>query len=404
VKFLDFLSYAAGQVTRKRMRAVLTIIGIAVGIAAVIGTAALGEGIRAQAIHAVEAQSDLTLIEVSAGQQSGTVQLVTGARVQAIKGLPGVTAAAPVLRDSFASERQTYLAVTGIGADGFNDVLSPSYAQGRAFSPGTDEVVLGADIWDTLRRYEGARLGEPMTVLVREYADTGSPDDREVVLVPVGVMRERGDALDTAVVGDISFIGAVREREGSYDGIMIRAATPADVFSIVDRVEGFGLSATGSFEEIESVNRLMDMVVLVLAFFAAVSLIVGALMIMTTMVTSVYERRHEIGIAMAVGASQREVLALILLECAVIGLIGGILGDVLGIAFAWMIDAVGKPFIVAALGDGFAGLSTSSITLVTPLLLVFGVGAAVGLSVLSGLYPARIAAGQDPVEAIRSRR
>jgi len=125
---------------------------------------------------------------------------------------------------------------------------------------------------------------------------------------------------------------------------------------------------------------------------------------MTTMVTSVYERRHEIGIAMAVGASQREVLTLILLECAVIGLIGGILGDALGIAFAWLIDAVGKPFIVAALGEGFAGISTTGITLVPPLLLVFGVVAAVGLSVLSGLYPARIAARQDPVEAIRSRR
>lgn len=404
MKFLDFLSYAAGQVTRKRMRAVLTIIGIAVGIAAVIGTVALGEGIRAQAIGAVEAQSDLTLIEVSAGQQGGTVQLVTGARLQAIAGVPGVVAAAPIVRDSFASERQTYLAVTGIGAAELTAVLAPSYAQGGTFSPGTNEVVLGADIWDTLRRYEGVRLDEPMTVLVREYADTGSPEDREVVLVPVGVLRERGDALDTAVVGDISFIGAVRERQGSYDGLLVRAATPADVFSIVDRIEGLDLAATGSFEEIESVNRLMDMVVVVLAFFAAVSLVVGALMIMTTMVTSVYERRHEIGIAMAVGASQREVLALILLECAVIGLIGGILGDALGIAFAWMIDAVGKPFIVAALGEGFAGLSTTGITLVTPLLLVFGVVAAVGLSVLSGLYPARIAARQDPVEAIRSRR
>jgi putative ABC transport system permease protein len=404
VKFLDFLSYAAGQVTRKRMRAVLTIIGIAVGIAAVIGTVALGEGIRAQAIQAVEAQSDLTLIEVSAGQQGGTVQLVTGARLRAIAGVPGVVAAAPIVRDSFASERQTYLAVMGIGTGELTAVLTPSYAQGVSFSPGTNEVVLGADIWDTLRRYEGVRLGEPMTVLVRAYADTGSPEDQKIVLVPVGVLRERGDALDTAVVGEISFIGSVRERQGSYDGLLVRAATPADVFSIVDRVEGLGLSATGSFEEIESVNRLMDMVVVVLAFFAAVSLVVGALMIMTTMVTSVYERRHEIGIAMAVGASQREVLALILLECAVIGLLGGILGDILGIAFAWLIDAVGKPFIVAALGDSFAGLSTSSITLVSPILLLFGAGAAVGLSVLSGLYPARIAARQDPVEAIRSRR
>ena len=125
MKLLDFLSYAAGQVTRKRMRAVLTIIGIAVGIAAVIGTVSLGEGIRAQAIGAIEAQSDLTLVEVSAGGGGGAMHLVTGARAQAIAGLPGVDASAPLVRDNFASERQTCLAVTGSVQSASKPLLSP---------------------------------------------------------------------------------------------------------------------------------------------------------------------------------------------------------------------------------------------------------------------------------------
>lgn len=404
MKILDFFLLAVRQVSRKRMRACLTIIGIAVGIAAVIGTVSLGEGIRAQAISAIEAQSDLTLLEVTAGQQGGVVQFVTPSRAQAVAGMPGVTATAPILRDAFASERQTYLAVMGVDAAPFEAVVSPSYAQGRAPRSGTNEVVLGADLAETLRRYEGVRIGDPMTVLVREYADTGSPEDRRVTLLPVGVLAERGDALDITLVCDLSHLGEVRDRSGTYDGVLVRTATSADVFPVVAEVKALGLGVEGSFEEIDAVNRLMDLVILVLAFFAAVSLVVGALMIMTTMVTSVYERQHEIGIAMAVGASPREVLALVLMECTTIGLVGGIVGDVLGLGFAGVIETVGKPLLVAALGEGFAGLAGSQITLVTPPLLLIGVGAAVALSVLSGLYPGLLAARQDPVEAIRSRR
>lgn len=404
MKAVDFLLFAVRQVSRSRMRAFLTVLGIAVGIAAVIGTVSLGEGVRTQALDAIEAQSDLTLVEASAGQEGGVVQFVTTAKASAIAGMPGVVATAPLLRDAYASERQTYLAVVGIGKDSFEEVAAPSYAQGRAFSPGTNEVVLGADIADTLRRYEGVRVGDNFTVLVREYADTGSPEDRRITLVPVGVLSERGDAFDTAVVGDLSFVGGVRERKGTYDGVLVRAASVDDVAGVVAGIESLDLSATGAFEEIDAVNRLMDMVVLVLAFFAAVSLVVGALMIVTSMVTSVYERRHEIGIAMAVGASQRDVLALILLECVVIGFFGGLLGDVLGVVFARAIEVVGKPFIVAALGDTFSGLSSTGITQVTPSLLLLGAGAAVALSVLSGLYPAVLAARQNPADAIRSRR
>ena len=165
-----------------------------------------------------------------------------------------------------------------------------------------------------------------------------------------------------------------------------------------------GLGVSGAFEEIESVNKLMDTVILVLSFFTGVSLIIGALMIVNTMVISVFERTREIGITMAVGASRKDVICLILLECLYLGIIGGIIGDILGIGLSAGINIVGKPFIISQLGEGFSSFYDSDITLITGWLLLEGLVIAVILSVLSGIYPALKAANLNPVDAIRAGR
>jgi len=403
-KFLDYLRFSAKQVNRKRMRVLLTALGIAIGIAAVIGTVSLGEGIRYQAVNAIQAQSDLTLIEVSADVRDGTVQYITAAKTAQIASISDVTSSAPVLRDAWASERQTYLGVMGVGAEEIAGVIDPEYMTGRAFAASSREVVLGHDLAEKLRRYEGMRLDEPFRVVVRQYDETGMPEDQRLDLIPVGVLQERGDQFDNLMLTDMSLVRDIRDAGGISDSVLVRVNSPAAVGGVVSEVLALGLAANGAFEEIESVNRLMDLVVLMLAFFAGVSLIVGALMIVNTMITSIYERIGEIGITMAVGASPADVVSLILFECLYIGLIGGIIGDLLGIAFSGLINLVGKPFVIAQLGEAFAGFESADITIITPGMLVMGILIAVVLSLLSGIYPALKASRLNPVDAIASAR
>ncbi|MCW3133712.1 MAG: hypothetical protein N2V78_05220, partial [Methanophagales archaeon] len=91
-----------------------------------------------------------------------------------------------------------------------------------------------------------------------------------------------------------------------------------------------------------------------------------------------------------------------LAECVIIGVIGGIFGDLLGIGFSMFIDLVGKPFLVSALGGELgAGLQSGSITAVTPWILAVGFAISVVLSIVSGLYPARRAARLNPLDALR---
>ncbi len=122
------------------------------------------------------------------------------------------------------------------------------------------------------------------------------------------------------------------------------------------------------------------------------------------MITTIYERAREIGITMAIGASEGDVMGLILTESFYIGLAGGILGDLFGIIAATLMNTLGRPFIQARLGDELSGLFGAEITRVTPEVLVAGLLIAVGLSLVAGIYPAMRAAHQNPVDAIRSVR
>ncbi len=401
-RLIDYLKASAHQVARKRMRVFLTALGIAIGVAAVVGTVSLGEGVRYQAVEAIKDQSDLTLIEATADIRGGAIQFITPAKISELDAVSHVAASSAVVREAYATKRQTYLEVVGIDPGGIEDVIRPKYLKGEPLDAGSRQAVLGHDIAETLQRYEGVRLGDAIPILIRRYDENGMPVDEEVDFTLVGVLQERDDAFDQVMLIDRGVAQELRGDETTFDGVLIRVDGPDAVFDVVDGVKTLGLTAEGAFQQIESVNRLMDVVVLILAFFAGVSLIVGALMIVNTMVTSVFERTREIGITMAIGASPGDVVHLILAECLYIGLIGGVLGDLLGIAFTGAINTFGKPFIVAQLGDTFSTFADADITLITPELLAIGMAIAIVLSLVSGLYPALKASHLNPVTAIRT--
>jgi putative ABC transport system permease protein len=401
-RLIDYLKVSAHQIARKRMRVFLTALGIAIGVAAVVGTVSLGEGVRYQAVEAIKEQSDLTLIEATADIRGGAIQFITPAKIDEFGAIPHVEASSAVVREAYTTKRQTYLEVVGIDPGGIEGVIRPKFLRGENLEPDSRQAVLGHDVAETLQRYEGVRFGDAIPILVRRYNENGMPVDEEVKFTLVGVLQERDDAFDQVMLIDRGVAQDLRGDETAFDGVLIRVDHPEAVFGVVDSVKTLGLTAKGAFQQIESVNRLMDVVVLILAFFAGVSLIVGVLMIVNTMVTSVFERTREIGITMAIGASPGDVVYLILAECFYIGLIGGVLGDLLGIVFTGVINTFGKPFIVAQLGDTFSTFAEGDITLITPEILAIGMTIAIVLSLVSGLYPALKASHLNPVTAIRT--
>jgi putative ABC transport system permease protein len=280
-------------------------------------------------------------------------------------------------------------------------VLNLKYTTGRVFVTEAPEVVFGADLKDRLQRNEGIRVGDVFTALVRDYDEKGMPMDRQVPLTVTGALGDRDDQFDRYVLIDMDTAQNIRNQEKGYDTVFIRVDDPDNVFTVVDEITTQGLSAQGAFEQIRAVNQFMDAILIVFMIFAIFALFVGGLMITTTMITSVYERTREIGITMAVGASEHDVIRMVLYECLLIGIIGGIVGDILGYLFTVVLNTVGKPFILARMGTELSSIFGNEIAKLSPEMVVAGMIIAVVFSLGAGLYPAVKATHLNPVEAIR---
>lgn len=400
-KEVDFLRMSARQLFAKRLRVALTVLGIAIGVAAVIGIVALSDGIRYQAIETIKAQADLTLIEVHPKTADGVTQLITDTKVESLRSTPHVLAVAPAFMDSYSTRKQTFLPVVAVRGGEIDQVLNLKYTTGRVFIPGDPEVVFGADLKDRLQRNEGIRVGDVFTALVRDYDEQGMPMDRQVPLTVTGALGDRDDQFDRYVLIDMDTAQHIRNQEKGYDTVFIRVDDPDNVFTVVDEITAQGLSAQGAFEQIRAVNQFMDAILIVFMIFAIFALFVGGLMITTTMITSVYERTREIGITMAVGASEHDVIRMVLYECLLIGVIGGIVGDILGYLFTVVLNTVGKPFIIARMGAELSSIFGNEIAKLSPEMVVAGMVIAVVFSLGAGLYPAVKATHLNPVEAIR---
>jgi len=128
---------------------------------------------------------------------------------------------------------------------------------------------------------------------------------------------------------------------------------------------------------------------IVIIGIACISLLVGGIGILNSMYTSVYERKKEIGVLMAIGAKRKDVLTIFLLESGIIGLIGGTIGLILGFSVALLIKFVANYFGV------IISISTN------PLIALLAMGFSFGIGVLSGLLPAYNASRQEPVDSLR---
>jgi putative ABC transport system permease protein len=399
--FWETLTLAFTTIIRNKLRTFLTVLGVVIGVAAVIAMVTIGQGSSAQ-VSAQVASLGTSVLTVRPGSR-GFGPPVGGEQAprfdlkdaEALATLAQVGYAAPIATSgqtvvfgSANASTQTY----GTTAD-YIKIQNWPLAQGRMFeaseeTSGAAVCVLGQTVQNKLFGTSDP-LGESIRVkniacqVIGVMAARGSgsfgQDQDDLVLMPIKTVQRRLEGKKD--VDSISV--ALRKSVTSADGIkavqsLLRerrriGLTQADNFSVTDMKELASM--------LSGVNSVLTGL---LSSVAAVSLLVGGIGIMNIMLVSVTERTREIGIRLAVGASSGQVLMQFLVEAIVLSLLGGVIGILLGLAIAF------GGSILMAIPFAPSGAVVA---------LAFGFSALVG--VVFGYFPARRAARLDPIEALR---
>jgi putative ABC transport system permease protein len=404
---LRMLQVALGALLRNKMRSFLTVLGVVIGVGAVIAMVSIGEGAKARVAQSFESIGTNMLVVRSGSSQRGGVRGGAGSRwtltwddLEAIRReVPAVRHAAPQVSTSaqvLSEEQNWQTSVEGTSPELF-DVRNWPIASGRRFTAAevtqkARVAVLGKTVVDNLF-YPGANpVGQQVRInripfdVVGVAAEKGSSgrggDSDDVVMIPVTTFSAKVQGgLQSYIRGSI-FVSAISQEatQQAKQGIeqllrrrhQIRPGGDDD-FNVRD------LSELASAQQ-ESASTITSL----LAGVALVSLLVGGIGIMNIMLVSVTERTREIGLRMAIGARPRQILAQFLCESVALALVGGMLGIASGIgAASYLSGRFGWPMLIR------------------PDVVAVAVGFSAAVGILFGLYPARKASLLDPIQALR---
>jgi len=390
----DIVTYTAGAVLARRDRSLLTLSGIAIGVAAVVLLTAIGEGIH-RFVLAEFTQFGTNLIAVNPGRTTtmgmsgamiASVRPLSMDDVDALEQVPDVQAVVGVVSGNAAVEagrRSRRTMVFGAGPE-VPAIWAMRPAQG-CFLPADGAArpvaVLGAKLHRELFRGApalGARIrigGEPFRVIG--------------VMAPKGQML--GFDLDDTVFIPVQRALAMFDREGLME-IDLLYDRAADSDAVAERVKDLlirrhgreDFTITTQDQMLEVLGSVLDVLTAVVAALGGISLVVGGIGILTIMTIAVGERRAEIGLLRALGAGRGQILALFLLEATVLALLGGALGFMIGAGGAWLIGVL-VPALPTRTAWDFVLLAELAAGLI-------------GLA--AGVLPALRAAALDPVAAL----
>jgi len=402
---------ALDSLTANKLRAGLTILGIVIGVAAVIALVSIGRGAQAQITSRIESNgTNLVFVRPGSIQEggvaagAGSAATLTQDDADALASAPSVVGVAPQVNGRAQVVylgQNTNTSLVGVTPD-YQTVHDLQVEEGEFISQENVDarslvIVLGSSVANTLFGGAGGAVGQtlrlngqPLRVIgvLTSKGGSGFGNQDDQVLVPLTTAQTR-------LIGNSRFRGA-----NVISQISVQAASAGEVQTAMNGITEIlrerhqTSSGTDDFtvqnqqDLLATATQVTDTLTVFLGGIAAISLLVGGIGIMNIMLVSVTERTREIGVRKAIGARRRDILYQFLVESAVLSLVGGLIG----IAIGWLISQL----------MGRVQLGGSAITPVVGLdsiLLATGFSIAVGL--FFGIYPATRAASLEPVEALR---
>ena len=387
---------------RNRMRTFLSVLGIVIGVAAVITMVAMGEGSKRSIKEKITAMGTIAIVVMPNVERRGGIQLDASSSTQTLEEedvvalrhqaryINGVSPVVTANGQAIAGNKNESVSLTGISTD-YLKIRNYEIENGVMFDDSADRIakvcVIGQTVVSTLFpdtdpigktiRYKNIPLKVIGTLKAKGSGDFGQDQD-EVIFAPYQTVMKRFNATT-----DIRTIYANSIGEG------YAAKASEEILSILKERRSWSgekepFRVHTQEEMIEMITSTSDLLSLVLTAIAGISLLVGGIGIMNIMYVSVTERTREIGLRMAIGARGRDILLQFLFESVMISLLGGLVGILLG---------SGATAFIRWISNWPMSITFSSV------LVSFGVCFVTG--VFFGWYPARKASRLDPIEALR---
>ncbi|MFH1598257.1 MAG: FtsX-like permease family protein [Patescibacteria group bacterium] len=401
MKIADIYFLASSSLKNRKLRSILTIGGMAIGIGAIVFLVSLGFGLQALIVEQVTNVEALTVLDVSTG--ASALLEINNKVLDDFAAIEKVTEISPSLSLSGQAVRQS--SATDIAIFGIN----PKFIalEGVQVSWGSDftEQVEGKTTFETIMSNTAVELvgvadvnevvGQNIIykLLVPELDDegleTGELVTEEVQVKVVGVVDEE------LTLGYVPLAVVAEYGLDDYNLARVKVGTRDDLKDVRTVIEGMGYQVDSVADTVGQIDQIFVVFELVMAGFGLIAMLVASLGAFNTLTVSLLERTREVGLMMALGTKRKYIYRLFLTESFLIGLIGGVSGLLFGYGFGELVN-----FIINRLALRLGGTVVDIFS--TPLIFVGIIMVVIlGVSFLTGIYPARRASRINPLDALR---
>jgi len=404
--FRDNFNLAYKNIKERMSRSILTLLGIAIGIMAIISLMGIGEGMNVAVEGELSSLSDTIIVNVgggfsmfSFGQLEDTGEYLTERDITDLERIPGVkevnTQLTGMASLSFNGDgNSVMITVTGMDIESMNLQYGlDDLAEGDLLDIGDQsKILIGYDVaYDYFDN--DISVGSRVKINGKKFFVNGifskqgmggiSINDDLVLLTSRDFQKATGESNIYSAIVTVYNVNEVESIASEIERVINENHGGEDF-----------ASATSMSSILDSIQSIMGILQTVLIAIASIALVVASIGIMNTMLTSVMERTREIGIMKAIGATNKDIMSIFIIEGLLLSIVGGVSGIIIGIFGSRVVAA-----LLSNMGPGGGGIPLEPV--ITFMAIALGLSVSMIVGILSSLYPAWKAARMSPIEAVR---
>lgn len=441
MRISDLMKMGLKNLSRRKARTALTIIGVVIGTLSIVIMISIGIGMNTSfrtqvmelgSLTTVTIQKNAAIFDKDGNYVNSKEQAMDDNLVNQVKQIEHVKVVSPVIYRSavmYSGKYRSDFQIFAMDYNAFKEFGFPALTYGSMPTAENKDVFLvGSDVGMNFynpgsRMYQQKQIDFSKDKIKLsfngwDYQMDPKKKEKKVQLKDIAIMEKSNNEYDWNCYVDISFfmdhykdyIKTLKAEDRkkaekalrNYDQIRINVDNIKNVEEVQDAITDLGYASESLSMYLKPMEETSKMLQLVLGGVGAVAMLVSAISIANTMVMSIYERTKEIGVMKVLGCVIRDVKKLFLFEAAMIGLFGGIIGVIISYIASFCINKFGAPIFSSIMNNGWGQNEVTKFSIIPIWLPLLAAGFAMAVGILSGYYPANRATKISAIEAMKS--